>query len=410
MSRVIVVGGGPAGMMAAISASSCGHQVTLLERNEKLGKKLYITGKGRCNLTNVCDRDAFLANLPRNGRFMFSAWSQMDCRRLMDFFEKNGVPLVTERGNRVFPESQKSSDIIRALTNQLIRAGVEVRLGSRVRSLSVEEDRIRGVMLENGDLLTADHVILATGGLAYPLTGSTGDGYAMAERLGHGVIKCRPSLVPLVTSDKWLPDLQGLSLKNVELTAKNGKKQLYKELGEMMFTHFGITGPLVLTLSALLPDDLSKLSVMLDLKPGLSIEKLDQRILRDFEAYHQRVLENAMADLLPHRLIPVVIQQAGLSPRQSLHQLTAAQRRALAEIMKALPLHVSGSRDYDEAVITRGGVEIKGIDPTTMRSKLVKGLSLAGELLDVDGFTGGFNLQIAFSTGYVAGQHVDEEA
>lgn len=405
MTKALIVGGGPAGMIAAIAAAEEGASVTLLERNEKLGKKLYITGKGRCNITNDCEREAFFAAIPRNPRFLYSAYSRFSPQELMATMQRLGVPMTVERGNRVFPASQKASDVTRALAQRMQQLGVEVRLNTRVSSLALSGGRVCGVRDEAGTLYPADCVVIATGGLAYPLTGSTGDGYELARQAGHRVTPTYPSLISLEAGDPWIPGLQGLSLKNVRLTARLGKKTLFSGLGEMMFTHYGITGPLVLTLSALLPQEgLETAAVHLDLKPGLTEEQLKQRIQREFEAHGSRQLMGALAELLPRRLLEAVLEAAGLAPELSIHHLSRQQRETLLASFKALPIHLKGRRGFDEAVVTRGGVDVKEIDPKTMQSRKAEGLYFAGEVLDVDGFTGGFNLQIAFSTGYSAGK------
>jgi len=392
-------------MMAAIQAAGNGASVTLLERNEKLGKKLYITGKGRCNLTNNCSLDEFLDSIPHNARFLYSAYAALSPQGLMDFVEKLGVPLQTERGKRVFPVSQKSGDILRALEAACRKAGVEVRLQTRVQGLDAEEGCIRGVRLAEGTALPADAVVVATGGLAYPATGSTGDGYAWAEEYGHRLRDRRPGLVPVLLADNWVPGLMGLSLKNVELLAKRGKKVIYRELGEMMFTANGITGPLALTMSSLCgPSDGGELSVSLDLKPGMDEEEVDARLLKECGLEPLRSVKNMLEKRMPGRLAPVVLQLAKVLGDKPSHQLTRTERARLAGVMKRLPLSFSGTSGYEEAVVTIGGVDVRDIDPKTMGSKIVSGLYFAGEILDVDGLTGGFNLQIAFSTGFVAGR------
>lgn len=405
MTKALIVGGGPAGMVAAIAAAEEGASVTLLERNEKLGKKLYITGKGRCNITNDCDRETFFASIPRNPRFLFSAYSRFTPQDLMNAMQRLGVPMTVERGNRVFPASQKASDVTRALAQRMQQLGVEVRLNTRVSSLDLREGRVCGVMDEAGTLYPADCVVIATGGLAYPLTGSTGDGYELARQAGHRITPTYPSLISLEAYDPWIPSLQGLSLKNVKLTARLGKKTLYSGMGEMMFTHYGITGPLVLTLSALLPEEgIRDVAVRLDLKPGLTEDQLKRRIQREFDAHAGRQLAGALAELLPRRLLEAVLSAAGLSPELSIHHLSRQQRESLLASLKALPIRLKARRGFDEAVITRGGVDVREVDPKTMQSRKAEGLYFAGEVLDVDGFTGGFNLQIAFSTGHSAGK------
>ena len=400
--RVIVIGGGPAGMMAAIAAAENGCSALLIEANEKLGKKLYITGKGRCNLTNGCEREEFFKNIPRNPRFLMSGFSRLDNHALMQRFEDWGVPLVVERGERVFPASGKASDITRALSQQLVALGVEVRVNTRCTGLNIENGAVCAVRTGRGTF-PCDAAIIATGGVSYPLTGSTGDGYSFAEEAGHQVIPPRGSLVPLETEDEWKRPLQGLSLKNVELCARKGKKLLYRERGEMMFTHFGITGPLVLSLSAHLPEDLDGVEVWIDLKPALTEEQVAARLLREIEGAQRRRLSTILCELMPRSFAEVFGSIAGMDGATEGHQITREQRAALARIVKHVPLRVSGPRPVAEAVVTRGGVDVRGVEPATMRSKMVKGLHFAGEVLDVDAYTGGFNLQIAFTTGYAAG-------
>ena len=403
---IVVAGGGPAGMMAAIQAARRGSPVTLLERNEKLGKKLYITGKGRCNLTNDGNLEHLLAHTVHNGRFLYSAFSTFGSRDLMAFAEELGVPLVVERGQRVFPASGKSSDIQRALQRELSRLGVQVLLGQRVSGIDVEDGQVVAVRTAGGRSFPCTSVILATGGLSYSATGSTGDGYRLAAALGHEVQPARPSLIPIETAEGWVTDLQGLSLKNVRLSAEQRGKTVYSEIGEMLFTHFGVSGPLVLTASALLEEaGLGDARLHLDMKPGLTGEQLDARILRDFQSVPNRALKNALFELLPSRLCPVALALASLDGETPVHQVTRAQREALAAVIKDIVLTPARFRPIDEAVITRGGVSCKQVNPKTMESRLVRGLFLCGELLDVDALTGGFNLQIAFSTGYAAGSH-----
>lgn len=399
--RVIVIGGGPAGMLAAATVALGGHRVTLLEKNEKLGKKLYITGKGRCNVANAGDREEFFRNVVHNPRFLYSAWSAFDAGDVQRLFVSLGVPLKVERGGRVFPESDKSSDIIRAMQQYAARAGVELRLQAEVTAILAENGRVTGVALRDGNL-PADAVILATGGLSYPSTGSTGDGYRFAQALGHTVAPPLPSLVPLETVETWPGLLSGLTLKNVTLRAYANGKQVYTELGEMLLTHFGVSGPLVLTASALLGEAASGAKLEIDLKPGLTEEQLDKRLLRDIEAAPQKSVQNALFGLLPQRLLPVALIQAQI-PEKAAGELTRAERRRLLCVLKALPLTVKAARPFSEAVVTRGGVSVKEVQPSTLESKLVKGLYFAGEVLDVDALTGGFNLQIAWSTGALAG-------
>ena len=408
----IVIGGGAAGMLAALFASKGGARVALLERNEKLGKKLFITGKGRCNLTNAAEMEQYQRAVFRNPRFLYSAFARLDNRAMMDLVEGEGVPLKVERGNRVFPRSDKSSDIIAALRRALERANVDVRLNTRVKSLIVREGRCAGVELWDGEALHAGAVILATGGLSYPSTGSTGDGHDMAAACGHSIVRPMPALVPIETVESWPATLSGLSLKNVVLSAfaagPKKEKRIYSQLGEMLFTHFGISGPLALTLSSLLPADLSGVRLEIDLKPALDQQTLDARLLRDFTEMSRKQLISVADGLAPHSLALQLLKLAGLSPTQPVNGVTAAQRSALLKVLKALPLTPRSVRGFEEAIVTRGGVSVKDINPSTLESRRVAGLYFAGELIDVDAETGGFNLQIAFSTGALAGASAAE--
>lgn len=405
MSKVIVVGGGPAGMMAAITAAESGKNVSLIEKNSSLGKKLLITGKGRCNLTNSCDMDGFIANTPVNGRFMYSAFRAFTNADLMAFFEQRGVKLKEERGGRIFPVSDKSSDILNALVSSLKACNVKITEG-KVNAVSVHDGHVTGVVLDNKAKLDCDSVIIATGGKSYPATGSTGDGYNIAAALGHDIIKPKPSLVPLETVEKWVPQLQGLSLKNTGLKVINKQtgKTVYEDFGELMFTHFGVTGPVILSASAFVRD-IAGCTIELDLKPALSEEKLEERIMRDFERYKNKNFLNALVDLLPSKMIPIVADLCNIQHEKKINQLTKDERRQLLYVLKHFSFTVKCQRPISEAIITSGGVDTKQIKPATMESKLVKGLFFAGEVIDVDAYTGGFNLQIAFSTGYIAGKN-----
>ena len=403
---VIVVGGGPAGMMAAGVAARSGLRVLLLEKNPRLGRKLMITGKGRCNVTNNCDVQDFLNHVPTNPRFLQSAIHRFTPQDAMAFFEELGVPLKTERGSRVFPVSDKAVDIVDAMVKFVRESGVNVQYETPVKALSCQDEAIAGVTLESGEMLEADAVVLATGGKSYPRTGSTGDGYHLAEQVGHTILPPRPSLIPIETQEDWCQRVQGLSLKNVTLSAVDAEsgKIRYSELGEMLFTHFGVSGPLVLSLSAHL-GDLSKRQyrLLIDLKPALDIQALDARLLRDFSELQNKDFGNSLEKLLPRKLIPIVISMSGIPSITKVNQITREQRRRLCELLKAVPLTVWRFRPIDEAVVTSGGVKVGEINPKTMESKLVKGLFFAGELIDVDAYTGGYNLQIAYSTGYAAG-------
>lgn len=395
----IIIGGGPAGMFAAITAAKQGQKVLLLEKNDRLGKKLLITGKGRCNVTNDCTEQDVMRNIPRNGRFLFSALDACPPSLVMDFFEAAGCPLKTERGNRVFPVSDRSQSVLDCLTAQLRRYRVTVRT-AKVKAIVTDHGCVTGVRTET-QTIAAKWVILATGGLSYPATGSTGDGYAMAAKLGHTVTPTEGSLVPLETAGPDCPDMQGLSLRNVAVKLVNEKnKVLYKDFGELLFTHFGVSGPTVLSASAHLKGNCR---LVIDLKPALEEGKLDSRLLRDLEMYQNRTMENALTDILPRSMIPVILRRCGIDAQLQANSLTKQQRRALLEQMKMFTLEITGKRPVAEAIITSGGVKVSEIDPKTMQSKLVPGLYFAGEIIDCDAYTGGFNLQIAWATAYCAG-------
>ena len=396
---VIVIGGGPAGMFAAITAAKQGRSVLLLERNDRLGKKLLITGKGRCNVTNNCTEEEILQNVPRNGRFLYSAVTAFPPSAIMEFLEQAGCELKTERGNRVFPVSDKAQSVLDALKNEMRRAGVVVRTG-RVKEIRMENGAVCGVATEK-ESFDAVSVILATGGVSYPTTGSTGDGYTIAEALGHTVTPREGNLVPLETAGEDCMDMQGLSLRNVEVKLINNKgKVLYKDFGELLFTHFGVSGPTVLSASCHLKGDGCKL--LIDLKPALEENKLEDRILRDLEMYQNRSMENALTDLLPRSMIPVVLRRLEIDPQLQANSLTKGKRRELVQLLKRFPVDIVGKRPVSEAIITSGGIKVSQIDPKTMGSKLVPGLYFAGEVIDCDAYTGGFNLQIAWATAYAA--------
>lgn len=413
MGKVIVVGGGAAGMMAAAAAAQAGHQVILYEKNEKLGKKIFITGKGRCNLTNACDREELFVSVLSNPKFLYSAFHKFDNQAVMHFFEANGCALKTERGNRVFPVSDHAYDVTDALKRRMGRLRVQIRLRSAVREILCEEKdgtrRAAGVVLAGGEKERADAVIVATGGLAYPSTGSTGDGYRFAEQTGHRITACRPSLVPLQTAEQWGHELTGLSLKNVRVTLYRQQKEIWQGFGEMLFTHFGVSGPLILTASAYYVQKAwgERARLEIDLKPALGDEQLDARLRREMEENRSRQFGNAVAGLFPSRLVPVMVGLSGIAPDKKAGEVTREERRNFASLIRRLPLTVTGCRDYPEAVITRGGVSVKDVNPSTMESKKVKGLYFAGEVLDLDAVTGGFNLQIAWSTGHLAGSSIE---
>ena len=413
-NRIIVIGGGAAGMMAAIYASRAGAEVVLLEKNEKLGKKVYITGKGRCNVTNASEREEFLRHVFRNPRFLYASLAELDNEGLMRLIESEGVPLKTERGNRVFPVSDHSSDIILALTRAMEKGNVDVRLNAGAESLLIQDGRIAGVKLETGESISANAVIIATGGVSYPSTGSTGDGYRFAEAAGHTIETPRASLVPIETRESWPANLMGLTLKNVRLTAyatvKGKEKVLYSEMGEMLFTHFGISGPLVLTLSCLMPENPESVRLEIDLKPALDEAALDARLVRDFRELSRKQLVAAMDGLVPHNLGLQLLLLANLSATAPINGVTVEQRKSLVRLLKAVPLTPKRLRGFDEAIITRGGVNVKEVNPKTVESKCVSGLYFAGEVLDLDAATGGYNLQIAFSTGALAGKSAAERA
>ena len=402
---LVVIGGGAAGMMAALAARGAGCPVTLLEPNEKLGRKLYITGKGRCNLTNNCSTDQVLRNVPHNGRFLYSAVTRFPPAAVMEYFKGLGVPLKTERGGRVFPCSDKAADVVDALYFTLQRENVKILRG-RARKILTKEGIVTGVMTETGEI-PGKAVILATGGASYPMTGSTGDGYAMAEELGHTILPPRGSLVPLEEEGSLCGRMQGLSLRNVELTVKNRKnKTVFQEQGEMLFTHFGLSGPLVLSASAHMREfETDRYYVLIDLKPALDHQKLEQRVLRDFGQQPNREFHNMLEGLLPRLMIPVVTELSGIPPELPVNAVTKAQRRSLVELLKSFRVDIRGPRPVKEAIITAGGVKTGEIDPGTMMSKKVPGLFFAGEIIDVDAYTGGFNLQIAWCTGRAAGEN-----
>ncbi len=406
---IIVIGGGPAGMIAAGTAASFGAKTALLEKNEKLGKKLFITGKGRCNVTNNAPIRDFMEQIPGDGRFLYSAFSSFNNEDLRSFLKQNGVETKVERGGRVFPQSDKSSDIIRVFANYAGYSNL-LSLSTKVRDILIKEKTICGVMLENGKKLTAKAIIIATGGLSYPQTGSNGDGYQFAKSAGHTIITPKPSLVPLETKELWPRDAMGLSLKNVGLTALDkNDKLIYSAEGELLFTHFGLSGPLVLSASAHMRDfEKNNYRICIDLKPALSESQLDTRILRDFSAEPNKDYINSLDKLLPKKLIPVIVKLSAIEPRKKVNIITREERLRLIQLLKKLTLTIKRPRPIAEAIITAGGVSTKELMPKTMESRLVKGLYFAGEVIDLDAYTGGYNLQIAFSTGYLAGQRAAE--
>ena len=433
MKKVIVIGGGAAGMMAAVAAADAGAKVTIYEHNEKLGKKLFITGKGRCNVTNAGDMENLFANVMTNDKFLYSAFYSYDNQAVMDFIEKAGCPLKVERGDRVFPVSDHSSDISGAFQRELKKRDVRIILNTGVKDLLVEEDPVgdggfgsgvesagtskgkqmscaKGVILTNGKRDMADRIIVATGGISYASTGSTGDGYRFAENTGHKVTERKPSLVPFNLKDDWCRDAMGVSLKNVSLRMVCGKKEIYKGFGEMLITHFGISGPLVLSASSFYVSKAKgETSLYLDLKPALTAEQLDKRVLRDFEESKNKQFSNALNHLFPQKLIPVMIKLSGIDPEKKVNEITKEERKAFVELIKNVPMTIDGVRGFKEAIITKGGVSVKQVNPSTMESKIVSGLYFAGEVLDLDALTGGYNLQIAWSTGYLAGTNAGAE-
>ena len=408
MSKTLVIGGGAAGMFAAIAAAGNGHEVHVYEKNEKLGKKLFITGKGRCNITNACDMETLFDAVVTNSKFLYSSFCGYTNQNVIDFFEQIGVKTKVERGERVFPQSDHSSDVIRALEAEMRRRGVQIHLYTEVRRVVSDEGRFSFIELADGSQIKGDSCIVATGGLSYQTTGSTGDGHRFAQENGHSVTPCMPALVPMTAKEDWVPRLQGLSLRNVSAVIYDGKKRLYEEFGEMLFTHYGVSGPLMLSASSIVGKKLKEkeLKLVIDLKPALSVEQLEKRVLRDFEENQNRQFKNAVGKLFPAKLIPVMIELSGMDEEKKVNIISREERQRFVSLIKNLPVTLIGLRGYNEAIITKGGVKVKEIDPGTMESKLVRGLYFAGEVLDLDAVTGGFNLQIAWSTGYAAGMSV----
>lgn len=407
MKKIIVIGGGPAGIMAAISAAKAGAEVELWERNKQLGKKLSITGKGRCNITNQADTRELVKNIPGNGSFLYSAFSRFAAAETVNFFEGQGLPLKVERGRRVFPQSDDAKDVVAVLDSALAKAGVQILFGLRAKKLSIKNGHLQGVHDFSGALHACDAVIIATGGITYPATGSSGDGYSLAEQAGHSIVMPKPSLVPLETVDTWPTEVSGLSLKNVQISICQQRKVLDSAFGEMLFTHFGISGPIVLSLSKAVTaaeNGGSGLVALLDLKPALSEQQLEERLLRNNEKFSRKQFINSLAELLPSSLIPVFVRLSGIPADKPVNQITREERQTLRLLLKELPLTIKKARPIDEAIVTAGGVSVKEVDPKTMMSKLVENLYFAGEVLDIDGFTGGYNLQAAWSSGYVAGE------
>jgi len=405
--KVVVIGGGAAGMIAAGKASERGNDVILVEKNDRLGKKILISGKGRCNITNSTDIEGLIENTPGNGNFLYSAFYTFSNENLLDFLHGFGLKTKVERGGRVFPVSDRAKDVVDTFEKYLKDTKVKVFYKAPVSDIIVKNAEVKGVLLKDGQKIDCDCVILSTGGASYKGTGSTGDGYKIAKKLGHEIIKLRPSLVPLVVLEKWVRDLQGLSLKNVSITVLNEKgKKVYSDFGEMLFTHYGVSGPIILSSSRHMLDyDFKGINLVVDLKPALTEDKLDERIQRDFEMFSRKQFKNSLDKLLPQKLIPVVIKLSQISADKFVNQITKEERRNLVGLLKNLKMTIGGARPIDEAIVTAGGVSTDEINPSTMESKLIKGLYFAGEVIDIDGYTGGFNLTIAFSTGYLAGMN-----
>ncbi|MCT4618731.1 MAG: NAD(P)/FAD-dependent oxidoreductase [Marinisporobacter sp.] len=408
MEKIVVIGGGAAGMIAAGTAASRGKHVILLEKNDKLGKKIYITGKGRCNVTNSSDIEELLNHVTTNKNFLYSAFYTFTNDDLIHLLNKYGTSTKVERGNRVFPKSDKSSDVIKALEKYMVSHDVDIRLNTEAREILIKDKEIMGVKLSDEKIIDCDKIIIATGGMSYPTTGSTGDGYKFARKIDHNISPLKPALVPLEIEEEWIKQLQGLSLKNVSLTTFYKNREIHTEFGEMIFTHFGISGPIVLSMSSYISDYLNneKIKAFLNLKPALDEEKLDKRIIRDFEKYSKKQFKNALSDLLPSKLIPIMIQLSGIQEDKYVNQITKNERKRLVDLLLNLPMTITKTRPIKEAIITSGGIDVKDINPSTMESKKMEGLYFTGEVLDVDALTGGYNLQIAFSTGYLAGTSV----
>ena len=408
MAEVLIIGGGAAGIAAAVFAGEAGHHVRIFEKNEKLGKKLFITGKGRCNFTNACDMEEYFHNVVSNPKFLYSAFYSFTNEQAIDFFERLGVRTKVERGNRAFPASDHSSDIIRGMERRMKELGVSIHLNTRVRELLEENESIVGICLENGKKIFGDHVILATGGCSYPVTGSDGDGYQMARQVGIPVTTLRPALVPLVVKEDYIPMMQGLSLRNVELTIRDKKKILYNGFGELLFTHFGISGPLVLSASSFVGKKLGEgpLQATIDLKPALTFEQLDQRLIREFEAARNKQFKNALGGLFPSKLVPVILALSEILPDKKVNEITREERQGFIRLMKSFPMTIVKTRGFGEAIITQGGIDTRSIHPSTMETKQLRNLHVIGEVLDLDALTGGFNLQIAWSTAYAAVQGI----
>lgn len=408
MSKVLIIGGGAAGMFASIFAARNGNEVILYEGNEKLGKKLFITGKGRCNITNACDMDALLENVISNQKFLYSAFYGYNNYDVIDFFEELGLKTKIERGNRVFPVSDHSSDVISALAGEMKKQGVEVHLNTKVKNIIIEEGLVKGIELESKEKVQGDYIIIATGGKSYTSTGSTGDGYQFAQKAGHSITRLTPSLVPFRVKESFVKELQGLSLKNIKASIYDGKKEIYSDFGEMLFTHFGVSGPIILSSSSFAADRIKErnLQLFIDLKPALSEEQLDNRLIREFEIYRNKQFKNAIGSLFPSKLIPIMIGLSKINPEKKVNEITKEERASFVFLIKNMKITLTSLCDYNQAIITKGGVSVKEINPSTMESKIVKNLYVIGEVLDLDALTGGFNLQIAWSTAYSAGSNI----
>ncbi|AJA48015.1 pyridine nucleotide-disulfide oxidoreductase family protein [Clostridium pasteurianum DSM 525 = ATCC 6013] len=404
MKKVIVIGGGPAGIMAAMAAAEK-NKVILIERNEKLGKKLYITGKGRCNVTNNKDISEFFDYIPGNPEFLYSSLYTYTNFDVMNYFENMGIRLKVERGDRVFPKSDKSSDIINALKRSLENKNVEIMLNTRISSINIENGNIKSLVTDEKNIIKGDHFIICTGGLSYPQTGSTGDGLDFAREAGHNITEIKPSLVPIEINEDWISNLQGLSLRNVELSIMKKNKIIYRDFGEMLFTHYGISGPIVLKASRMV-NEKENMSVLVNLKPALKRDELDKRIQRDFTKFSNKDFKNSLNELLPQKLINTIVNLSGIDENKKVNSITREERKNLVDIIQKFTLSIKGLRDIKEAIVTSGGVDIKEIDPSTLRSRIINNMSFAGEVMDVDAYTGGYNIQIAFSTGYLAGKSV----
>ncbi|MCX7709608.1 MAG: NAD(P)/FAD-dependent oxidoreductase [Clostridia bacterium] len=405
--KVVVIGAGAAGLMAAGKAAEIGKNIILLEKNDRIGKKILISGKGRCNITNNTDIEGLIENIPGNGNFLYSAFYTFSNADLVEFFHKHGLQTKVERGGRVFPESDRAKDVVDALHRYVEKQNVKLWLKAPVEKIQIENGQVRGVKLKSGQEIECDSVILATGGVSYPGTGSTGDGYSIAKKAGHSIVDLKPSLIPLIAEEKWVKELQGLSLKNISITLTDTKgRKIYSDFGEMLFTHFGVSGPVILSSSRhILKYDYKNIKLWIDLKPALTEEKLDERVQRDFEQFSRKQFKNALDELLPQKMIPVIVHLSGISPDKFVNQITKEERRKLVKLLKNLEISIIGARPIEEAIVTAGGISTNEINPSTMESKLVRGLFFAGEVIDVDAYTGGFNLTIAFSTGYLAGMN-----